>query len=318
MMGKASILRAVGMTTILLGVIGCEDGKFALGDKKPADGQATAAADRPSATSISGQETEAPEVFQQSEDGLWAGTPTFGGVWVAHPDVTAPERVLIRNEDNGQTVVGSLFKRERQNPGPRFQVSAEAANALTILAGSPTKLTVTALRREEVQPEPEAKADAEATIAPDARAIAEPAAIDSKPLEPLAAAAAGIEKAENKAKEAGDAVITPATTAAAGAASTEIQPLEDVQPELASASKPVSQLSKPYLQIGIFEVEEEATKAASELRKQGLVPILALKGEDGKTTWRVLVGPAENRAERASLRRKLRNLGYKRARFVAD
>lgn len=318
MMGKASILRAVGMSGLLLAVMGCEDGKFALAEKTPGEGQATAAADRPSATSIAGEEAEAPEVFQQSEDGLWGGTPTFGGVWVAHPDVTAPERVIIRNDDNGQTVIGSLFKRERENPGPRFQVSADAANALTILAGQPTKLTVTALRRQEVEPEPEAEAAEVATIVPDARAIAEPDAVETKPLEPLAAAAAAIDQAEDTATDAADAVITPAATAAADAAPTEIAPLEPLAPTQAAARQPKSNLSKPYVQIGVFEAEEEATKIAGELRKQGVVPILGLKSENGKTTWRILVGPSETRAERASIRRKVRNLGYRRARFVAE
>ena len=318
MMGKASILRAVGMSGLLLAAMGCEDGKFALANKDTADGQATAAADRPSATSIAGEAAEAPDVFQQSEDGLWGGTPTFGGVWVAHPDVTAPERVIIRNEDNGQTVIGSLFKRERENPGPRFQVSADAANALTILAGQPTKLTVTALRRQEVEPEPQPEAAEVATIAPDARAIAEPEAVETKPLEPLAAAAAAIDQAEDTTTEAADAVITPAATAATDAAPTEIVPLEPLEPTQASAQQRTSRLGKPYVQIGVFEVEEEATKTAGELRKQGIVPILGLKSENGKTTWRILVGPSETRAERASSRRKVRNLGYRGARFVAE
>ena len=33
---------------------------------------------------------------------------------------------------------GALFKRERMNPGPVFQVSAEAAEAVGMLAGAPT------------------------------------------------------------------------------------------------------------------------------------------------------------------------------------
>ena len=77
---------------------------------------------------------------------------------MAHPDVTDPERVIMRNPANGQSVVGALFRRERENPGPPLQISSDAAEALGILAGAPTAITVVALRREEVEvtmPEPE-------------------------------------------------------------------------------------------------------------------------------------------------------------------
>jgi len=45
--------------------------------------------------------------------------PSFGGVWVAYPGNTQPERVNIRNVGNGKSVVGALFKREADNPGPK-------------------------------------------------------------------------------------------------------------------------------------------------------------------------------------------------------
>jgi hypothetical protein len=65
---------------------------------------------------------------------------------VAHPDAPNPERVLVRNEENGKTVVGALFKREREFPGPKFHVSAEAAVAIGLVPGAPTKLTVIAFQ----------------------------------------------------------------------------------------------------------------------------------------------------------------------------
>lgn len=120
-----------------------------LGTSKEPGGEATAFSERPAATRLVERDVEAPEVFQVSDKGLWDGRPSLGGVWVAHPDVTAPERVVIRNESNGQFVIGALFKRERENPGPTLQVSSDAASALGLLAGQPTPLNVTALRREE-------------------------------------------------------------------------------------------------------------------------------------------------------------------------
>ena len=40
------------------------------------------------------------------------------GVWVAHPDVNEPEQVIIRNLENNKSVVGALFLRARNIPGP--------------------------------------------------------------------------------------------------------------------------------------------------------------------------------------------------------
>jgi len=96
------------------------------------------------------RDVEAPQVFQVTEPALWDGRPSLGGVWVAYPGDIQPERVIIRNEENKKFVIGALFKRERDNPGPKIQLSSDAASALGILAGKPTVLNVTALRRESV------------------------------------------------------------------------------------------------------------------------------------------------------------------------
>lgn len=119
--------------------------------------EVTANAD-PTALTAGPRDSEAPEVFHVTDQGLWDGRPSLGGVWVAHPTVTDPERVIIRNEANGQYVVGALFRRERDNPGPQLQVSSDAAAALGMLAGSPARLDVTALRRDDPKPAPEPEA----------------------------------------------------------------------------------------------------------------------------------------------------------------
>ena len=100
-----------------------------------------------------GKDVEAPDVFSATEEGLWDGRPSLGGIWVAHPDVTAPERVVIRNTSNGKSVTGALFRRERDLPGPTLQISSDAAAALGIVAGKPQELSVTALRRGDVSGE---------------------------------------------------------------------------------------------------------------------------------------------------------------------
>ena len=134
------------------------------------------------------RDVEAPEVFEAREAGLWDGRPSLGGVWVAHPDVTEPERVIIRNDSNGQFVIGALFKRERETPGPRLQVSSDAAAAIGMLAGAPTNLHVVALRRQEVAAAPALAATETAETG--GAALADAGEIESQTLDPVASTAA--------------------------------------------------------------------------------------------------------------------------------
>jgi rare lipoprotein A len=135
------------------------------------------------------RDIEAPEVFQVTDTALWDGRPSLGGVWVASPDVVNPERVILRNEANGKFVIGALFRRERDNPGPKLQISSDAADALGMLAGQPGQLNVTALRREDSKPE------AVAAPAP-TFANADPEGVETAALDPIAAAGAAIDKAD--------------------------------------------------------------------------------------------------------------------------
>lgn len=137
-----------------------------------------------------GQEIEAPEVFQANESALWDGRPSLGGTWVASPDAVDPERVVMFNPATGKSITGALFRRERENPGPRLQLSSDAAEALGVLAGQPTEIQVTALRKQEapekVVPEglaategEAAKAEAAGTEGAAATAAAAVAALDA-------------------------------------------------------------------------------------------------------------------------------------------
>ena len=108
-------------------------------------------------TNLVERDVEAPDVVNISEAGLWDGRPSLGGIWVAHPDAKDPEKVIIRNPQNGKFVIGALFRREREFSGPSLQLSSDAADALGILAGQPTQVSVVALRRQSVPVEtPEA------------------------------------------------------------------------------------------------------------------------------------------------------------------
>ncbi|MFT6223383.1 MAG: rare lipoprotein A [Paracoccaceae bacterium] len=139
---------ALVVATIFLTACGQEDGPGFFGKPDPVAAPQDTPAQSTLLSSVNA-DIEAPEIFASSEDALWTGTPSFGGVWVAHPEALTPEQVIIRNTNNGKSVIGSLFKRERDNPGPRFQVSSDAARALSILAGQPTTISVIALRRSE-------------------------------------------------------------------------------------------------------------------------------------------------------------------------
>ena len=159
-MGIGGITRHGLVLAAALAAAGC-------GMKMPGgEGPAPAGAAAEGATE--GQEAEAPKVFSTTEAGLWDGRPSLGGIWLAYPGVKTPERVMIRNLDTGKSVVGALFRRERDNPGPKLQVSSEAAAELGMLPGAPAKLSVVALRRAEAP-------------APQAAAAAAPAASPAKP-----------------------------------------------------------------------------------------------------------------------------------------
>jgi rare lipoprotein A len=246
-------------------------------------------ADSPTLLSLSGateeRDVEAPEVFQKTDTGLWDGRPSLGGVWVAHPDVTDPERVIIRNDTNGKFVIGALFRRERDNPGPALQVSSDAAQELGMLAGSPAALNVVALRREEVAvalpatTDFDAPVDIIATPLDDPIVVATPAAEAATPSTPVAAAP------------------TPAPTL---------------------APSPASALTKPFTQIGIFSVESNANNTATSLRRDGMSATVLAQTSQGKPFWRVIVGPAPTSADRAAILQKVQALGFADAYFVTN
>ena len=332
--------------TLTLALSGCEEGQFL----EPATSDGDEANVLPAAR-VEIQEVERPDIFGTTELALWDGRPSLGGIWVAHPDVTDPERVRIENTTNGQTIEGALFRRERANPGPRIQLSSDAAAALAILAGQPTELIVVVLRQEEVIIEPApppvdesseatddetsgetagaavavaAAASAAATAPPKrpgfwqrfrqglqgkpeptdeaaAAAVIESSAdasvpdVDTEPLDPLAAAAAAIDEAEEDTE-----TQEPPTTEATATATEPAQ----------------SALKNPFVQVGLFSVEANASAAAANLRQSGIVPTIANGANGDSQFWRVLVGPMTNANEQAKVLAQVRGLGYSDA-FLA-
>ena len=338
------------------------------------------------------RDVEAPEIFSMEEPGLWDGRPSLGGVWIAHPEATNPERVMIRNQQTGETVVGALFRRERENPGPRFQISSEAANALNILPGQPTTVRVVALQLQRIEPEPapESPARTAQDTTRDATAQSDSAADTGTEAAQTAAAAAQTEPTDEPrglrrlfsrrsdtrdeadgadiavstlpesgtTPSAGSAAQSAVATATAAGAAAEArsaprerrglaalfsrgdranQPEDSAQadaliplpedttrdgalsPLAAStpASPPASTLDRPFVQIGIFSVEANATGARERMQRAGLDAEIRRGQMNDNQFWRVVVGPAQDRAGQAAILEQVRAMGFGDAYTVA-
>jgi hypothetical protein len=287
---SACLARAILRIAILMPLAACQDGSGFFGKLKPAaDGSAMAAP----ATSVKlvDRDVEAPDVFQVTEQALWDGRPSLGGVWVAAPDVTDPERVILRNPGNGKFVIGALFRREIQNPGPRLQISSDAAEALGILAGQPIKLSVTALRREEPK-----------HVTPDA---ANPILATNEPL-------ATEDTDPNKRSGAKPGEIAVATLPAGNAATPKPTSANPVTPPPAPAlaAAAASAGAGRTIQIGIFSVEANAKRAVDTLAKAGIPAAIAAEQAKGKALWSVTT-----RGDAGSLS-KIKGAGFADAYFL--
>ena len=299
-----------------LTLAGCEAGTNPFKSGPSMDAAPNTASAPSRAGRNAGADVEAPEVFNVTAQGLWDGRPSLGGVWVASPDAKDPERVIIRNDASGETVIGALFRRERENPGPPIQISSDAAEALGLLAGQPAKVTITALRREEEAPAAAARAAA-VTSAATATAGAEPAKA-GKPAETAA-------PTEAAAIETGT-LDTGAVAAAIGKADAET-PVTDpdamakAAPAASTAAAPAASSpatgGKSYIQLGIFSVEANAKRAADTVTKAGASAAVRKEESKGKTYWSVVAGPAASAADRDALMKKLKGLGFADAYFVS-
>lgn len=300
---KTTLKVAMALSGAFL-VAACDDTNLPGFLKNGKDGAKSAGASA-SKGEVKERDVEAPEVFQVTGKGLWDGRPSLGGVWVAHPTATDPERVIIRNMSNGKFVVGALFRRERDNPGPRLQVSSDAAAELGLLAGAPTEMSVTALRKEKI-PEP--------PVPEDGPVLENPEEISQVSLDdPIAAAEAALDRTEKTTPRIG---TKPAPKPAAKpVAKSAAKPAAAQKP---AAPAPSGNLSKPFIQIGIFSVEQNAKDTAASLRGVGITPTIKPGKSNGKSFWRVLAGPATSKSERAELLKKVEGLGFADAYFVTN
>ena len=319
---RRSRLTATALATVLLLAACDENGEFAFPGAGTQDD--TSRSQSLSTQPEAGERDVArPDIFEVTDRGLWDGRPSLGGIWVAHPDVTDPERVIIRNQENGREVVGALFRRERENPGPLLQVSSDAAEALGALAGAPTELNVIVLRREQIEVEEPAEPDVNPVIA----SLEAPVSVEAAPLDPIAGAAAAIEAADSAVDATDDvagvageaaastaAVVLPPSIISGGAE--EETPTEDAPSAVDVAALPVlevageADLSGPQFQIGIFSIEANANAAAQRLRDVGAPATVVVQQAGGRNAWRSMASPTAPDADPAETLTRIKAQGF--------
>ncbi|MFN4155122.1 MAG: SPOR domain-containing protein [Paracoccaceae bacterium] len=277
------------MTVASTALAACVDGgnPFKRADQGE-EGQTRAAS---TSTRLVDRDVEAPEVFQTKDKALWDGRPSLGGVWVASPDAKDPERVIIRNTGNGKFVIGALFRREIENPGPKLQISSDAAAALGILAGAPADVSVIALRREEE------------TVTTDAtRPILDSSeSVETQSLDPIAGAAAAIDRAEGR--PVSPTPVAPVVSGGSAAPAPVVAPAAAPTPAAPAAAGRT-------IQVGIFSVEANATRAAETLKKGGVQASVRREESQGKALWSVTT-----RGD-AAVMTKVKGLGFPDAYFL--
>lgn len=266
----------------------------------------------PTLAALSQHEQEAPSVFQKQDSGLWDGRPSLGGIWVAYPQLRTPERARIQNLDTGRSVTGALFRRERSQSGPRFQVSSEAAEALGLVAGAPARLSVVALRRTPATGPAATTPPAASIAAAPAAALATTTARQTPPKGSAANPAAG-----QTAPAAADPKAEPAAA-----------PLENNgQSRRARAKTPAAPSANPSpargreaaVQVGIYGQEANALNARDKLVAAGLRATLTSSGTAERPLWSVTAEAAETAsgAQAEALLRQVRAMGFRDAFLLA-
>ncbi len=69
-------------------------------------------------------------------------------------------------------------------------------------------------------------------------------------------------------------------------------------------------LAKPYIQVGIFSIEQNARNTAEVMHQLNIEPTVKKQSSRNKTFWRVIVGPAGNMNERSTLLQKVKAVGF--------
>jgi len=95
-------------------------------------------------------------------------------------------------------------------------------------------------------------------------------------------------------------------------------PEPDAAPEDTVAVDTDPDFTKRYIQIGLFSVQDNATRSSARLRDVGILPLVVEDSSNGSPYWRVLAGPSPSTEERTVLLAKVKALGYSDAYYVAE
>ncbi len=288
---------AIAPLLCALALAGCEEGLSGVTSDMPP----------PTGDTVETVEVDviAPEAFSITDKALWDGRPTFGGVWIAYPNIEKPERVRIRNDVTGKEVIGALYKRERDFPGPKIELSADAAAALGVQAGTPVELTIVALRRKTVEVIVEAEELDMAT--PLRRPVSEPteapAAVEEPAEEPVAVVVPEVEV---------PAVVvppvvepTPTPIIASGIEETALPPV--------TSKIEATDGQGTYVQVATLQSKSRADAVVAKLITAGLDVEIRERQVGEKTLYRIIVGPAKTPEALEIMMGVVNELGYKDA-----
>ena len=209
-------------------------------------------------------DVEAPEIFNAEGLAYWDGQSSLGGVWITHPNIDQPTRVLIKDKYGNKSVIGAIFNRSADTGEKRMLLSSEAAAFLGIEANENRIISVTALRALKTVNSIKNKTE-------------------------ITNIETGITLEENNEK---DGILS--------------QNLTD------------SDLAKPYIQVGIFSIEQNARNTAEVMKQLNIQPTVKKQTSRNKTFWRVIVGPAGSMNERSTLLQKVKGVGFGDAYAVSN
>ena len=201
-------------------------------------------------------DVEAPEIFNAEGLAFWDGQSSLGGVWISHPGVEQPTRVIIKDKYNGKSVIGAIFNKSGNSEEKKMLLSSEAAVSLGIAANENRIVSVTALRALKTVNSFKKKPETQVT---DNDAIA-------------SETESGVNNSDQN-------------------------------------SENVS-LTKPFIQVGIFSIEQNARNTAEVMHQLKIKPTVKKQSSRDKTFWRVIVGPAATANERSTLLQKVKAVGF--------
>jgi rare lipoprotein A len=191
---------------------------------------------------------EKPKILDISATVIWDGSQTLGGNWVSHPNIKSPERVLIKNTNNGKSVVGAVFQQTKNLNKGLAAISSDAAKALRVSKNNETKLQIVAV-----------------TV---------------------------IENSNDNTDDTSTSIEKNQTSNA--------------------------KLTKPFIQVGIFGVENNAIKTGNQMSKLGLQTNTFDFEIKGKTYWRVVAGPAKTLENKKNMLNTIKSAGFTDAYFVSN